>query len=40
LNSKKIDEEDELKLEYLTRKYRTIEYALGIASGEDKKLID
>ena len=40
LDTKKIDEEDILKLEYLSRRFRKIEYALGIPLSLDKKLIN
>jgi hypothetical protein len=36
-NKKKLTEEDSLKLEYLTKRYRLIEYSLGL--GDAQKLI-
>jgi hypothetical protein len=36
-NKKRPSEEDNLKLEYLTKKYRQIEYSLGL--GDSQKLI-
>jgi hypothetical protein len=33
-NKKKLSEEDNLKLEYLTKRYRQIEYSLGINTSQ------